>query len=97
MIWEILSLSRLQKMLELRDTLSGMYYLKNKLRVCLYQFSANTSKGSEGHNPQSHKELFEEIKSVTLRSPPSQETSRKFKGVVPQIISVKAKNRELTI
>lgn len=47
---------------------------------------ANTSKGSKGHNIRSHEELFEDTESVTLRSSQSsQRTSRKFKGVVPQI------------
>lgn len=76
MIWEILSFSRLHKMLKLRDTLAGMHDLKTTPRVWLEEPSASPSKG---HNTKSHKELFQEMESVTLGCPQSQKTSRSLR------------------
>ena len=84
MFWEILSLSRLERTLKLRDSLSGKCTLEKKTEDVAGQTCANSSERSKVQSIQSHKRFFE--RGMTHRFPQSnQRVSKKFKDFVPQL------------
>ena len=84
-VLKILSFSRQQKTLKLRNSPSGKYTLKKRPRMWLQNLLLKYWKHQKVKNIQLHKEPFQKGKGVPPRaSQYNQRASRKLKGTVPQ-------------